>query len=44
MSSEASCPKNKPVANPMDKRYSILQVFLNICGLNEGSAKDKNEV
>ncbi|KAG4065232.1 hypothetical protein HA402_012674 [Bradysia odoriphaga] len=43
VSSEARCPKNRPVKNPMDTSISMQDVFFNICDLVEGAPQDRAE-
>ncbi|XP_037052522.1 uncharacterized protein LOC119086053 [Bradysia coprophila] len=43
VSSEARCPKNRHVEDPMDTSFSIQEVFFNICDLIEGSPEDRSE-
>lgn len=39
-SGEAQCPSPKRVQDPTDHKYSIQEVFFNICGLVEGSTTE----
>lgn len=43
-SANALCPNPKYVQDPTDTRYSIADVFVNVCGLVEGSAEQIAEV
>lgn len=43
-SAEALCPIPKQVRDPSDTRYSIEEVFFNICGFTEGNRLQKMEV
>lgn len=43
-SSEARCPIPKRVENTMGTRYTIQEVFYNVCGLTEGNSTQRIEV